>query len=129
MIWAQHISGIHNNTIADMESCRTYFKNQWQLNRRWGPFEIDLFVDRTANLLQKYVSWFLNPDAFHTNAFLILWKTLPRTEDPIHYPSGILLLAQCNLGPSALKNSYFQSFVSTSSSNLNDVFKNAPSAP
>ena len=57
-IQAQHISGI-NNTVADMESRRTFFKNQWQLlpttfqaiNNLWGPFSIDLFADRTTKLL------------------------------------------------------------------------------
>ncbi|KAG0748200.1 hypothetical protein G6F16_004416 [Rhizopus arrhizus] len=69
MIQAQHISGIYN-TIADMESRRTYFKNQWQikssvfeeLNKIWGPFTIDLFADRTTKLLPRYVSWLPDPD-------------------------------------------------------------------
>ncbi|KAG1316511.1 hypothetical protein G6F62_013441 [Rhizopus arrhizus] len=83
MIQAQHISGIHD-TIADMESRRTFFKNQWQikpcvfeeLNKIWGPFKIDLFADRTTKLLPRYVSWLPDPDAIHTDAFSIPWTKL-----------------------------------------------------
>lgn len=71
MIQAQHISGV-SNTVADLESRRTFFKNQWQIlptvfqeiEQMWGPFTIDLFADRTTKLLPKYVSWLPDPDAF-----------------------------------------------------------------
>ena len=84
-IQAQHIRGIHNN-IADMESRRTFFKNQWQLkpkafqtiNHLWGPHSIDLFADRTTKLLPKYVSWMPDPGAIHTDAFTIPWNIWTR---------------------------------------------------
>lgn len=80
MIQAQHISGIHN-TIADMESRRTFFKNQWQIkpstfqqiNQLWGPHSVDVFADRTTHLLERYVSWMPDPGACQTDAFSILW--------------------------------------------------------
>lgn len=70
MIQAQHIQGL-NNTIADLESRRTFFKNQWkllptvfqQINRLWGPLTVDLFADRTTNPFPRYVSWLPDPDA------------------------------------------------------------------
>lgn len=84
MIQAQHISGV-NNTIADMESRRTFFKNQWmlkpsvfqRLSHLWGPFSVDLFADRTTKLLPRYVSWLPDPGAIHTDAFTIPWTQFP----------------------------------------------------
>jgi hypothetical protein len=80
VIQAQHISGV-NNRIADMESRRTFFKNQWMIkpsifqhiSHLWGPFSVDLFADRTTKLLPKYVSWLPDPGAIHTDAFTIPW--------------------------------------------------------
>jgi hypothetical protein len=98
-IQAQHISGIHNVT-ADMESRRTYFKNQWQIkpeifqeiNQHWGPHSVDLFADRTTRLLPKYVSWLPDPDAIHTDAFSIQWKnwTIPFANPPWNLISRVL---------------------------------------
>ncbi|KAG1143706.1 hypothetical protein G6F37_006510 [Rhizopus arrhizus] len=95
MIQTQHISGIYS-TIADMESRRTYFKNQWrikpsvfeELNKIWGPFTINLFADRTMKLLPS---------------------------------SGGLLLAQCDLVPPVNPNSPIPSITPSSSSSSNDI--------
>ncbi|KAG0927513.1 hypothetical protein G6F28_012710 [Rhizopus arrhizus] len=99
MIQAQHISGIYNN-IADLESRRTFFKNQWQIkpeifqqiNQLWGPHQVDLFADRTTRLLLKYVSWLPDPDAIHTDAFTLPWKhwTLPFANPPWNLISRVL---------------------------------------
>jgi hypothetical protein len=98
-IQAQHISGIHN-TIADMESRRTFFKNQWQLKPAifqkidsiWGPHSVDLFTDRTTKLLPRFVSWLLDPDAIHTDAFSLQWKnwTIPFANPPWNLISQVL---------------------------------------
>lgn len=82
IIQAQHVPGVEN-TIADVESRRTFFKNQWQirpqvfkqLNQLWGPHSVDLFADRTTKLLPRYVSWLKDPHAIHTDAFSCPWTT------------------------------------------------------
>ncbi|KAG1386826.1 hypothetical protein G6F60_014349 [Rhizopus arrhizus] len=99
MIQAQHIKGIYNK-IADMESRRTFFKNQWQIiptvfqqiQRLWGPFSIDLFADRTTKLLPNYVSWLPDPDAIHTDAFTLPWTnwTKPFVNPPWNLISRVL---------------------------------------
>ena len=79
-IQAQHTSVI-NNTVADIEPKRTFFKNQWQLipaifqaiDHLWEPFSIDLFADRTTKLLPNYVLWLPDSDAIHKDAFTIPW--------------------------------------------------------
>ncbi|CEP11776.1 hypothetical protein, partial, partial [Parasitella parasitica] len=81
MIQAQHIQGLHNK-IADFESRRQFFKNQWmikphifqQIQQTWGPFSIDLFADRTTRLLPNYVSWMPDPEARYTDALSIPWN-------------------------------------------------------
>jgi hypothetical protein len=85
-VQAQHIPGIAN-TQADLASRRFYLKNLWKLTpptfaylqRRWGPHDVDLFADRTTNLLPRYVSWKLDPQAIATDALSIPWT-------PFHNP-------------------------------------------
>jgi hypothetical protein len=82
-IQAQHIPGIQNK-IADYASRHFFTKNLWQLvppafqqiQTRYGPHDVDLFADRTSNLLPQYVSWKPDPEAIATDALSIPWNHL-----------------------------------------------------
>lgn len=99
MVQAQHIQGLHN-TIADFESRRQFFKNQWkikpyifqQIHRTWGPFTIDLFADRTTKLLPYYLSWMPDPDALYTDVLSIPWNKISNS---FLNPPGISFLRSC----------------------------------
>ncbi|KAG2228482.1 hypothetical protein INT48_008098, partial [Thamnidium elegans] len=136
-IQAQHIRGIHNN-IADMESRRTFFKNQWQLkpkafqtiNHLWGPHSIDLFADRTTKLLPKYVSWMPDPGAIHTDAFTIPWNiwTRPFANPPyLTNNNSCTPLAQCNLVSLTSTPSVMFSPIIDSPGNPDDFSENSSS--
>ena len=43
------------------------------INATFGPLNVDLFADRTNNQLDVYMSWFPDPGAVATNAFLHPW--------------------------------------------------------
>ncbi|MEW8547756.1 MAG: DNA N-6-adenine-methyltransferase [Candidatus Thiodiazotropha sp.] len=70
------------NTDADWQSRNYHDSSDWklkesvfqQLNRRWGPFKLDLFASRHNAQLQKYVSWFPDPFALEVDAFQRQWK-------------------------------------------------------
>jgi hypothetical protein len=46
------------------------------LHSQWGPHGVDLFADRTSNLLEKYVSWKRDSGAWRIDAFTIPWNNL-----------------------------------------------------
>jgi hypothetical protein len=78
---AEHIPGC-TNLIADEQSRVFKDSSNWQLNpgvfqevqRTWGPFQVDLFADRLNTQLQQYVSWRPDPNALQVDAFLMSWK-------------------------------------------------------
>ncbi|KAG1133897.1 hypothetical protein G6F38_013197 [Rhizopus arrhizus] len=78
---AQHIPGVENN-IADRESRKIFYKNQWRihptafqtLQQQFGFHDVDLFADRITHLLPKYVSWKPDPGALTHDAFSLSWS-------------------------------------------------------
>jgi hypothetical protein len=79
---ADYIPGVEN-TDADWMSRHTKDYSQWKLdprvflslNKRFGPFSIDLFADRHNHQLPKFLSWRPDPKAFATDAFLHDWSS------------------------------------------------------
>ena len=62
ILQAKHILGIQN-TLADQASRLKHDRADWkldpnifqQLNKLWGPFQIDLFANRTNNQLLRFI--------------------------------------------------------------------------
>jgi hypothetical protein len=60
----------------------SFTKNLWQLvptafqqsQTQWGPHDVDLFADRTSNLLRQYVCWKPDLEALATDALSIPWN-------------------------------------------------------
>ncbi len=44
-----------------------------ELNRRFGPMQVDLFASRLTSQLAHFVSWRPDPDAMATDTFSIDW--------------------------------------------------------
>ena len=82
-IWlsACHIPG-STNVEADTESRQFNSSTEWSLNlevfadldKMWGPFELDLFASRLNFKVSSYVSWKPDPGAKYVNAFFVSWK-------------------------------------------------------
>ena len=82
-IWisACHIPG-STNVDADAESRKINSSTEWSLNmdvfsdldKLWGPFQIDLFASRLNFKVPSYVSWKPDPGAQYVNAFFMSWK-------------------------------------------------------
>ena len=82
-IWlsACHIPG-STNMEADTESRQFNSSTEWSLNlevfadldKMWGPFELDLFASRLNFKVSSYVSWKPDPGAKYVNAFFVSWK-------------------------------------------------------
>ena len=82
-IWisACHIPG-STNVDADTESRKINNSTEWSLNmdvfsdldKLWGPFQIDLFASRLNFKVPSYVSWKPDPGAQYVNAFFMSWK-------------------------------------------------------
>src|SRR6185437_7218412 len=78
---AEHVPGIMN-VLADRASRLTSDRHDWklnptifqQLNPIWGPFQIDLFANRTNTQLPRFYSWTPDPFAEATDAFLQSWN-------------------------------------------------------
>jgi ribonuclease HI len=78
---AEHVPGVHN-VLADQASRLTHDRHDWQLepktfhqlNHLWGPFQIDLFANRTNNQLPKFYSWIPDPFATATDALRQNWR-------------------------------------------------------
>ena len=76
-ITAQHLPGVQN-TIADAESQSCKDRTDWKLNpvifqkinQTFGPLETDLFASRLTTQCPHYFSWWPNPYATATDAFL-----------------------------------------------------------
>ena len=83
VIWlsACHIPG-STNVDANAESRKINSSTEWSLhldvfediNKMWGPFQIDLFAFRLNFKVPSYVSWKLDPGAISVNAFFMRWK-------------------------------------------------------
>ena len=78
---AKHVPRIRN-ILADRASQRFIDRHDWkldpmifrQLNRLWGPFQIDLFANRTNSQLPRFYSWTPDPFAEATDTFLQQWN-------------------------------------------------------
>ena len=72
------------NTIADHYSRHFNEQTEWQLNTEifqcivvhFGKPDIDLFASRLNTQLERFVSWFPDPDAENCDAFSIFWSDL-----------------------------------------------------
>ena len=79
---AEHLPG-SENIRADWESRHLTDSSDWKLHRevflsldkRLGPFSIDLFASRTNTQLPLYCSWRQDPTALAVDALLISWGT------------------------------------------------------
>ena len=77
---AEHIPGILN-TLADRASRLKADHHNWMLkpeifqhfNRIWGPYQIDLFANRTNTQLPTYFSWMPDPFATAIDALIQPW--------------------------------------------------------
>src|ERR1051325_9985310 len=86
---AEHIPGV-KNVIADQASRMKTTKNEWmlrpvifqQINKLWGPFQVDLFANRSNTQLPRYFSWIPDPYAEAVNAFLQPWNRVRLWANP-----------------------------------------------
>ena len=81
-----HISAVdipgQLNFIADILSRLINLNSEWKLNPAifrqicviYTTPDLDLFATRANNQVQKFISWFPDPDALTTNAFSIPWS-------------------------------------------------------
>ena len=81
-----HISAVYIpgqlNFIADILSRLINLNSEWKLNPAifrqicviYTTPDLDLFATRANNQVQKFISWFPDPDALATNAFSIPWS-------------------------------------------------------
>ena len=82
-IQAQYLPGVMNQTV-DRESRSMKDRSDWSLDqstfqridRVYGPLEVDLFASRLTNQCRRYFSWWPDPFAEATDAFLQDWKTI-----------------------------------------------------
>jgi hypothetical protein len=81
-IWLSscHIPG-STNVVADKESRELDGSTEWSLNtevfedinRLWGPFQIDLFASRLNYKVTVYASWKPDPETKYVNSFYMNW--------------------------------------------------------
>lgn len=72
------------NVHADRESRRTDTDTEWSLSndafaiidRKFGPFEVDLFASMLNRKCTLYVSWIPDPDSWVVDAFTLSWSGL-----------------------------------------------------
>lgn len=70
-----------DNVVADVESRVISTETEWEITssffakiqRRFGPFDIDLFATHTNAKCKTFVSWFPNPFAIAVDAFTLDW--------------------------------------------------------
>ncbi|KAJ1086877.1 hypothetical protein NDU88_000077, partial [Pleurodeles waltl] len=80
---AEYLPGSLNST-ADWHSRHLFDSSDWMLHRsvfrylerKWGPFQIDLFASRLNARLPRFFSWRPDPLALATDAFLQDWSQL-----------------------------------------------------
>jgi len=79
-IWlvASYIASVIN-VIADEESCRIDADTKWSLSedafrlidRKFGPFDINLFASNINTKCDVFVSWIPDPESFAVDAFTL----------------------------------------------------------
>ena len=82
-IHAEHIPGVYN-TVADAESRRSFEPSDWklhkgvfdQLQKVWGPHNVDLFAARHNRQLPRYFSFKPDPEAEAVDALAQCWSDL-----------------------------------------------------
>ena len=80
---AEHIPGI-TNCVTDAESRSQTDRTDWmlhpelfaQINKEWGPLEVDIFATRLSNQLPRFFSWRPDPLAEAKDAFIQEWSHL-----------------------------------------------------
>ena len=93
-IHAEHLPGVEN-VRADWESRHRTDSSDWKLNRdvflqlekKLGPFSVDMFASRTNAQLPLYCSWRLDPAAVTVDALSISWKD----HHPYMFPPFVLI--------------------------------------
>ena len=83
LLSAEYLPG-YLNVRADWESRHLSDSSDWklkeslfkQIDRVWGPLEVDLFATRHNTQLEKYVSWRPDPFAMAVDAFLLEWRQI-----------------------------------------------------
>ena len=86
---AQYLPGVMSK-VADMESRSMKDRSVWkldhtiflQINKRYGPVEVDLFATRLTNQCRRYFSWWPDPFVEATEAFLQDWTTVKDFANP-----------------------------------------------
>ncbi|EIE86007.1 hypothetical protein RO3G_10717 [Rhizopus delemar RA 99-880] len=96
MLVSSHVSDIHN-CKADYESRRSFTKNLWQvkpevfnslLQSQWGPHGVDMFADRTSNLLEKKNSERGSPSNHNGSSLLAVSNLVPSATTSGDSPSS-----------------------------------------
>lgn len=82
-IWlsASHLPG-SCNVEADQESRKKNQDSEWMLNKMifkqiekmYGPFDIDLFASRINYQFKPYIAWRPDPEAYAIDAFTVRWN-------------------------------------------------------
>jgi len=81
VLTAEYIPG-RVNVVADAESRSMTDRTDWklhtnvfqQMNKKWGPLEVDLFATRLSTQLPRFFSWRPDPLAEATDAFSQDWS-------------------------------------------------------
>jgi len=81
-LFASYIASI-DNTIADRESRSTNINSEWSLSeqafnlveKKFGPFDIDLFASAINTKCDLYVSWLPDPASWAIDAFTLSWNS------------------------------------------------------
>ena len=89
LLIAEHLPGV-SNVIADTESRTVRDRCDWmihphlfsQINRKFGPLEVNLFASRLTHQLERYFSWRSDPAAEATDAFTQSWSQFQGFANP-----------------------------------------------
>ena len=86
---AEHLPGV-NNLIADTKSRTVRDRCDWmihpdlfsQINKKFGPLEVELFASQLTHKLDRYFSWRPDPAAEATDAFTQSWSQFQGFANP-----------------------------------------------
>ncbi|XP_070530006.1 uncharacterized protein [Cardiocondyla obscurior] len=92
-IFASYIASVEN-IIADAESRVTDPDTEWslshsafqQINKNFGPFDVDIFASLLNAKCDVYISWFPDPGSFSVDAFTLSWSNEPSSVVGIPFP-------------------------------------------
>ena len=80
---AEHLPGVQSTTAnaesRDMKDCSDWILNPHifcQIEAKWGPLEVDMFVSHLTTQLKRFFSWRPDPEAEALVAFNQDWTTL-----------------------------------------------------